>query len=86
MPYKDWADRHAMERRLPHRREHFAHLREATNWANAQIAILKSIGAVHTREEWREVRNDLRRYWRHGPRPREHGLEALRLAGQAGRD
>jgi hypothetical protein len=59
MPYADPDEKRAWEE--AHRSERKRRLFEATRWADGQIKMLKSMGIVHTPDEWRRLRNDLRR-------------------------
>jgi hypothetical protein len=65
MPYCDpdqqRAGRQRYEDKHPERRKRFERIREATAWADEQIYVLKSSGVVHTAEEWRALRTELRR-------------------------
>jgi hypothetical protein len=59
MSYKDPARKAAWEE--AHRPERFRAMKEATQWADAQITLLRGMGIEHTHAEWRELRNDLRK-------------------------
>ena len=58
-PYADPARKREWDR--DHRRSRFYAVSEATAFADFQMAVLKSLGVVHTREEWAVLRSELRR-------------------------
>jgi hypothetical protein len=61
MPYRDPERKRQWDREHPWRAERFAIAREATEWAERQVSILRSTGVHHTHEEWRALLSDLRK-------------------------
>jgi hypothetical protein len=65
MPYCDPEQQREARRRYeekhPERAARFNRVQEATHWADEQIYILKASGVVHTAEEWKALRSELRK-------------------------